>query len=200
MNTEKYIVRLTDEERQELAIIVKKLKGTSQKVNRALTLLHADVNGPDWTNEQIAARTGLTERAITNIRKQFVTEGFEIAIERQKRRLPPVPKKLDGLQATQVIATRFDVKHNRSIGVGKTKLLRRVGNAGHDTKITCRHGIPCPDADCSVAYHLIIKSNSDGIKRYIFWYLYDNRIIGNTCAGAMYGWHHNFPCRVWMHF
>jgi len=106
MNTEKYIVRLSDEERQDLEKIVKKLKGTSQKVNRALALLHADANGPDWTNDQIAARTGLTVRAITNIRKQLVTEGFEAAIDRKQRRLPAVPQKLDGLQEAQVIATR----------------------------------------------------------------------------------------------
>jgi len=117
MNTEKYIVRLSDEERQELETIVKKLKGTSQKVNRALALLHADANGPDWTNEQIASRTGLTLRAISNIRKQLVTEGFEVtllrvvakrlpSLNRKQRRLPPVPQKLDGLQEAQVIATR----------------------------------------------------------------------------------------------
>lgn len=106
MNTEKYIVRLNDEERQELQTIVKKLKGTSQKVNRALALLHADADGPDWTNEQIAQRTGLTVRSITNLRKQLVTEGFEATINRQQRRLPPVPQKLDGVQEAQVIATR----------------------------------------------------------------------------------------------
>ena len=76
MNTEKYIVRLSDEERQDLEKIVKKLKGTSQKVNRALALLHADANGPDWTNDQIAARTGLTVRAITNIRKTTCDRRF----------------------------------------------------------------------------------------------------------------------------
>ena len=38
MNTEKYIVRLNDEERQELNTIVKKLKGTSQKIKRAIVL------------------------------------------------------------------------------------------------------------------------------------------------------------------
>ena len=47
MDTEKYIVRLSDAERRELETIVKKLKGTSQKVNRALALLHADADGPD---------------------------------------------------------------------------------------------------------------------------------------------------------
>jgi biotin operon repressor len=106
MNTEKYIVRLSDAERQELTTIVKKLKGTSQKVNRALALLHADANGPNWTNEQIAMRTGLTERSITNLRKQLVTEGFDVTLNRKQRRLPPVPKKLDGLQEALVIATR----------------------------------------------------------------------------------------------
>jgi hypothetical protein len=106
MNTEKYIVRLCDEERQELHTIVKKRKGSSQKINRATVLLQADADGPDWTNEQIANRTGLTLRSITKLRKQFVTEGFEVTLERQKRRLPPVPQKLDGLQEAQVIATR----------------------------------------------------------------------------------------------
>ena len=56
---EKYIVRLSGEEGQKLETLVKKLKGTSQQVKRAIVLLHADANGPDWTNEQIAQRTGL---------------------------------------------------------------------------------------------------------------------------------------------
>jgi hypothetical protein len=38
----KYIVRLTDRERAELTTVVKKLKGTSQKVRRAQILLKAD--------------------------------------------------------------------------------------------------------------------------------------------------------------
>ena len=105
MNTEKYIVRLSDEERQELETVVKKLKGTSQKVNRALALLHADANGPDWTNDQIATRTGLTVRAITNIRKQLVTEGFEATLDRKQRRLPAVPQKLDGLRRGRIGVT-----------------------------------------------------------------------------------------------
>ena len=106
MNTEKFIVRLSDEERQTLVTIVKKLKGTSQKVNRAIVLLKADADGPDWTNEQIHELTGVSIQTISNIRKQLVTEGFEVTLDRKKRRLPPVPKKLDGLQEVQIIATR----------------------------------------------------------------------------------------------
>jgi hypothetical protein len=39
---EKYIVRLTDQERSELLAVAKNLKGTSQKVQRAQILLKAD--------------------------------------------------------------------------------------------------------------------------------------------------------------
>jgi len=106
MNTEKYIVRISDEERQKLESIVKKLKGTSQTVKRAIVLLKADADGPNWTNEQIHELTGVSLRAITNLRKQLVLEGFEVTLNRKKRRLPPVPKKLDGLQEAKLIATR----------------------------------------------------------------------------------------------
>jgi hypothetical protein len=37
-----YVVRLTDQEREELRSVVKKLKGTGQKVRRAQILLKAD--------------------------------------------------------------------------------------------------------------------------------------------------------------
>lgn len=42
----KYIVRLSNEERSTLQDVVKKLKGTSQKVKRAQILLKADADGP----------------------------------------------------------------------------------------------------------------------------------------------------------
>ncbi|MFC1763161.1 hypothetical protein ACFL6U_13920 [Planctomycetota bacterium] len=50
----KYIVRLTKTERKTLEDVIKKLKGTSQKVRRAHILLKADVNGPAWTDARIA--------------------------------------------------------------------------------------------------------------------------------------------------
>jgi len=92
MNTEKYIVRLSEEERQELQTIVKKRKETSQKVKRAIVLLKADVDGPNWTNEKIHELTGVSVSAISRMRKQLVTEGFEATIHRKKRMIPPREK------------------------------------------------------------------------------------------------------------
>ena len=40
----KYIVRLTNEERERLRSVIKKLKGSSQKVRRAQVLLKADAD------------------------------------------------------------------------------------------------------------------------------------------------------------
>ena len=106
MNTEKYIVRLSEEERQELEAIVKKLKETSQKVKRAIVLLKADADGPNWTNEKIHELTDVSLGAISRLRKQLVTEGFEATLHRKKRLVPPREKKLDGIQEATLIATR----------------------------------------------------------------------------------------------
>jgi hypothetical protein len=50
----KYIVRLLVEEREMLQGIIKKLKGSSEKVRRAHILLKADADGPNWTDAKIA--------------------------------------------------------------------------------------------------------------------------------------------------
>lgn len=103
----KYIVRLNDEEREELRGIVKRLKGTSQKLRRASILLKADIDGPNWSDARIAEALSCRTRTVENVRKRLVTEGFEKALERKKREVPPTPKKLDGEQEARVIALRL---------------------------------------------------------------------------------------------
>ncbi len=102
-----YIVRLMDEEREQLEGIVKKLAGGSEKVKRAQILLKADADGPNWTDEKIADAFRCRTRTIEKLRKRLVTEGFDAAIERKQRAEPPVPQKLDGEQEAQIIAMRL---------------------------------------------------------------------------------------------
>jgi hypothetical protein len=102
-----YIVRLTDDERQICLDVVKKLKGTSQKVRRANILLKADANGPNWTDQDIADAFFCTRQCVENLRKRLVTEGFEIALNGKKRETPPRTKRLDGHQEGEVIALRL---------------------------------------------------------------------------------------------
>src|SRR5436853_7678640 len=99
----KYIVRLTDEERQTLGAVVRKLKGSSQKVRRAQVLLKADADGPAWTDAEIAAAYGCRTKTVENIRERLVTAGFEVTLNgRPHARRPPL---LTGAQEAQVIAT-----------------------------------------------------------------------------------------------
>ena len=103
----KYIVRLTEAERERLSGVVKKLSGGSQKVKRAQLLLQADADGPNWTDARIAEAFGCRTRTIEKLRERLVTQGFEAALERKQRAEPPVPKKLNGEQEAQLIAMRL---------------------------------------------------------------------------------------------
>jgi len=103
----KYIVRLVDEERDLLRKVVKKLKGTSQKVRRAQVLLKADADGPNWTDRKIAEAVSCRTKTVENIRQRLVTDGFEIAVNGKKRDTPPRQKVLDGEQEAKVIALRL---------------------------------------------------------------------------------------------
>jgi hypothetical protein len=102
-----YVVRLTDQERGELVGVVKKLKGTGQKVRRAQILLKADADGPDWTDERIAEAFSCRTRTVERLRQRFVEQGFEETLHRVERAQPPVEKLLTGDQEARVIAMRL---------------------------------------------------------------------------------------------
>src|SRR5579862_3242702 len=102
-----YVVRLTDQERIELQGVVKKLKGTSQKVRRAQILLKADADGPNWTDARVAEAFGCRAKTVENVRQHLVERGFEQTLDGIKRAEPPTPKLLDGEQEAKVIATRL---------------------------------------------------------------------------------------------
>ena len=103
----KYIVRLTDQERITLMEVVKKLKGTSQKVRRAQILLKADADGPAWTDKQIAEAYACRTKTVEDVRQRLVERGFEETLNGRKRANPPTEKLLDGKQEAKIIATRL---------------------------------------------------------------------------------------------
>ncbi len=102
-----YIVRLTQQERLELQSVVKKLKGTGQKVRRAQILLKADANGPKWIDERIAEAYACRTRTVERLRQRFVEQGFNETLHRTPHKQPPVQKLLSGDQEARIIATRL---------------------------------------------------------------------------------------------
>ncbi len=103
----KYVVRLTDEERTVCQLIVKKLKGSSEKVRRARILLKADADGPAWSDARIAEAFDCRRQTVERLRERLVTEGFQQALERKSRAEPPTVRKLDGEAEAKLIAMRL---------------------------------------------------------------------------------------------
>jgi hypothetical protein len=102
-----YVVRLTDPERAEVEEVIKRLKGTGQKVRRAPILLKADTSGPNWTDERIAEAFSCRTRTVERLRPRFVGHGFEDPLHRVERKQPPVEKLRTGDQEARIIATRL---------------------------------------------------------------------------------------------
>ena len=91
MNKE-YVVRLSEQERQTYTDVVKKLKGTSQKVRRAQILLETDADGPSWTDAKIAEAFNCRLQTIENLRKRLVTESFELALNKKNAKHLPLSR------------------------------------------------------------------------------------------------------------
>ena len=103
----KYIVRLTDEERNTLYGVIKKLQGSSQQVRRAHILLKADADGPSWTDQDIAEAFSCRRKTVENIRQRLVTGGFARTLYGEKPLIPLGQKRLNGEQEAQIIALRL---------------------------------------------------------------------------------------------
>ena len=102
----KYVIRLTDAERERLNLVLKKKRVAAQKVRRAQVLLKADANGPNWTDAQIAEAFDCRTKTVEYIRERLVTEGFELTLDgKPKQRVRG--KALDGEQEAKIIALRL---------------------------------------------------------------------------------------------
>lgn len=94
----RYKVVLMESERAELEALVRNGKTGMKKfiTARALLLCDAGPCGPAWTVANVAEALGVTSRTIEHIKKRFVGEGLEAALERKKRELPPRAVIFDG--------------------------------------------------------------------------------------------------------
>ena len=87
----RYNVILTKEERNELEAISTKGTRAARTVisSRALLLLDAGEFGPKWIVARVAEALGKTTRSLEHLKKRFVEEGLNAAIERKRRETPP---------------------------------------------------------------------------------------------------------------
>lgn len=101
----KYVVTLTDEEREELGRLVSSGKGAARKLIHARIMLKADscAAGPGWDDAEIAEALDVGTATIERVRRQFVEEGLEAALSRRRPRRE-YQRKLDGDGEAHLIA------------------------------------------------------------------------------------------------
>jgi transposase len=83
---QKYVVKLTDEQKQHLEKLITSGTSPARMLTRARILLKSDQskNGPNWSYEEIVEAFDVSEMLIRDVRKRFAEAGFEAAIQRKK--------------------------------------------------------------------------------------------------------------------
>jgi len=102
----RYRVTLTEQERNELEVLTKQGRINARKFihARALLLCDAGDSGPAWKVADAAEALGITNRTIEHIKKQFVEEGLEAALDRKPLEKPPREIEFDGAFEARLIA------------------------------------------------------------------------------------------------
>ena len=101
----KYIVTLAEDERKVLEGMLSRGKAAARKLMHARILLKADAasGGPDWHDDRIAEALEVGRATVERVRKQFVEEGLEAALERRTPRRQ-YRRKLDGDGEAHLVA------------------------------------------------------------------------------------------------
>ncbi len=151
----KYKVTLTNDERLELSSIIKKGKHRSQKVLNALILLNCDegvYQEKRSKNEDVASILQISMRKIDRVKKCFVEQGLDIALNGTKGQRV-YEKKADGDFEAHLIAlscgkppegfSRWSLR----LLADKVVELKYIDNISHETirrvlkKTKLNHGV-----------------------------------------------------------
>jgi transposase len=101
----RYPVTLTEPERDRLKRLIAAGTESARKLTHARILLKADrgPGGPGWVDDAIAEAVEVSQPTVARVRRQYVEEGLEAALNRR----PPIReyvRRLDGAQEARLIA------------------------------------------------------------------------------------------------
>ena len=108
----KYVVGLEAEERGRLEQLVRVGKAAAYRIRHANILLAVDESeaGSALKDVQAAEALGVAVRSIESLRKRFVEEGLDAALERKKQAGPSVEQMFDGEKEAKLIAMACGAK------------------------------------------------------------------------------------------
>ena len=106
VSVKKYVVKLSEDERNQLNEMIRKGKSSARRLMKARILLKADVSegGEGWSDSRIIKALETSATTVYRARQQLVEEGFEAVLSRKQRARPPVAPIFDGEKEAQLIA------------------------------------------------------------------------------------------------
>ncbi len=102
---QKYPVKLTEADREQLKELVSSGTIKARKMRRAQVLLKSDSSrgGPNWSYQKIGEAFNVSERTISDVRRAYFESGLEVAITRKTPRRVYVHR-LDGEAEAHLVA------------------------------------------------------------------------------------------------
>jgi transposase len=102
----RYVVKLSDEEREQLNTLIRTGKHRARQLTKARILLKADVSeaGEGWSDSQIASALDTTVNTVARTRQRLVEEGFEAALTHKHSPASARPRIFDGVAEAKLFA------------------------------------------------------------------------------------------------
>src|SRR5271157_5341075 len=102
----RYVVKLSDEERERLNTLIHMGKHPARQLTRARILLKADASeaGEGWSDSRIAAALDTSTDTVARTRQQLVEEGFEAVLVRKHSPASARTRIFDGAAEAKLIA------------------------------------------------------------------------------------------------
>ena len=102
----KYVVRLSEEEREKLSQFIRSGRRSAQLSTKARILLKADVSdaGEGWSDSEISAALDTSVANVERTRRQLVEEGFEAVLTRKYNPRSAPRRIFDGVAEAKLIA------------------------------------------------------------------------------------------------
>ena len=102
----KYVVKLSEAEREHLQTQINKGKSSAKRLLKARILLKADAaeQGENWSDGRIIEALDTNMSMVTRVRQQFVEEGLEAVLSRKRRASPAITPIFDGEKEARLTA------------------------------------------------------------------------------------------------
>ncbi len=102
----KYVVKLSEAERDRLQMLINKGKSPAKRLLKARILLKADASehGEVWSDGRIIEALDTNLSMVTRVRQQFVEEGLEAVLSRKQRATPAITPIFDGEKEARLTA------------------------------------------------------------------------------------------------